>query len=87
MTESSGNYRVARKSPVKQNKELKKQSGQMKAGKKEMLEMQHPQLASVFDQRNTKKSLNLMEIRSKDIENDSDWCVCGAFIWIMCPPE
>ena len=45
----------------------------MKARKKEMLEVQHPRMTNVFDQRNTNQSQELMDLRSRDLENDSDW--------------
>ena len=52
----------------------------MKARKKEMLEVQHPRMTNVFDQRNTSQSQELMDLRSRDLENYSDWRVallCG----------
>ena len=45
----------------------------MKARKKEMLEVQHPRKTNVFDQRNTKQSQELKDLRSRELENDSDW--------------
>ena len=71
MTKSTRNYRVVRKPSVKH----KEQSEQMKARKKEMLEVQHPRMTNVFDQRNTNQSQELMDLRSRDLENDSDWYV------------
>ena len=47
----------------------------MKARKKEMFEVQHPRMTTVFDRKNTKQSQELMELRSRDLENDSDWYV------------
>ena len=47
----------------------------MKARKKEMLEVQHPRMTNVFDERNTMQSYKLFELRSRDLENDSDWYV------------
>ena len=47
----------------------------MKARKKEMFEVQHPRMTNVFDRKNTKQSQELMELRSRDLENDSDWYV------------
>ena len=52
----------------------------MKARKKEMLEVQHPRMTNVFDQRNTKQSQELMELRSRDLENDSDWYVWRFYV-------
>ena len=54
----------------------------MKARKKEMLEVQHPRLTNVFDQRNTNQSQALMELRSRDLENenDSDWYVWCIYV-------
>ena len=52
----------------------------MKARKKEMLEVQHPRMTNVFDQRNTKQSQELMGLRSKDFENDSDWYVWRIYV-------
>ena len=40
---------------------------------KEMIDVQHPRMANVFDQRNTKQSHELMVLRSKDLENVFDW--------------
>ena len=47
----------------------------MKAIKKELLEVQHPRMTIVFDERNTKQSQELLELRSRDFENDSSWYV------------
>ena len=52
----------------------------MKARKKEMFEVQHPRMTNVFDQRNTKQSQELMELRSRDLENDSDWYVWRFYV-------
>ena len=52
----------------------------MKARKKEMLEVQHPRMTNVFDQRNTKQSQELMELRSRELENDSDWYVWRFYV-------
>ena len=76
MTKSTRNYRVVRKPSVKH----KEQSEQMKARKKEMLEVQHPRMKNVFDRRNTKQSQELMDLRSRDLENDSDWYVWRIYV-------
>ena len=52
----------------------------MKARKIEMLEVQHPRMTNVFDQRNTKQSQELMDLRSRDLENDSDWYVWRFYV-------
>ena len=52
----------------------------MKARKKEMLEVQHPRMTNVFDQRNTNQSQELMDFRSRDLENDSDWYVWRFYV-------
>ena len=52
----------------------------MKARKKEMLEVQHSRMTNVFDQRNTNQSQELMELRSRDLENDSDWYVWRFYV-------
>ena len=52
----------------------------MKARKKEMLEGQHPRMTNVFDQRNTHQSQKLMDLRSRDLENDSDWYVWRLYV-------
>ena len=52
----------------------------MKARKKEMLEVQHPRMTNVFDQRNTNQSQELMDLRSRDLENDSDWYVWRFYV-------
>ena len=52
----------------------------MKARKKEMLEVQHPRMTNVFDQRNTNQSQELMELRSRELENDSDWYVWRFYV-------
>ena len=76
MTKSTRNYRVVRKPSVKH----KEQPEQMKARKKEMLEVQHPRMKNVFDRRNTKQSQELMDLRSRDLENDSDWYVWRIYV-------
>ena len=52
----------------------------MKARKKETLEVQHPRMKNVFDRRNTKQSQELMDLRSRDLENDSDWYVWRFYV-------
>ena len=52
----------------------------MKARKKEMLEVQHPRMTNVFDQRNTNQSQELMDLRSRDLESDSDWYVWRFYV-------
>ena len=52
----------------------------MKARKKEMLEVQHPRMTNVFDQRNTNQSQELMDLRSRDLENGSDWYVWRFYV-------
>ena len=52
----------------------------MKARKKEMLEVQHPRMTNVFDQRNTNQSQELVDLRSRDLENDSDWYVWRFYV-------
>ena len=52
----------------------------MKARKKEVLEVQLPRMTNVFDQRNTNQSQELMDLRSKDLENDSDWYVWRFYV-------
>ena len=52
----------------------------MKARKKEMLEVQHPRMKNVFDRKNTKQSQELMDLRSRDLENDSDWYVWCFYV-------
>ena len=52
----------------------------MKARKKEMLEVQHPRMTNVFDQRNTNQSQELMDLRSRDLENDSDLYVWRFYV-------
>ena len=64
MTKSSRNYCVARKPSVEQ----KLQSEQIKARKKEILEVQHPRMTNVFDQRNTNQSQEMMDLSSRDLE-------------------
>ena len=48
-----------------------------------MLEVQHPRMTNVFDQRKTKQSQELLELRSKDLENDSDWYVWRYYVDIV----
>ena len=45
-----------------------------------MLEVQHPRMTNVFDQRNTNQSQELMDLRSRDLENDSDWYVWRFYV-------
>ena len=52
----------------------------MKARNLETLEVHHPRMTNVFDQRNTKQSQELMELKSKDLENDSDWYVWRLYV-------
>ena len=58
----------------------KLQTEQMKARKIEMLEVQHPRMTNVIDQRKTKRSQKLMKLRSKDLENDSYWHVWRFYV-------
>ena len=51
----------------------------MKVRKKEMLEVQHPRMTNVFDQRNTNQSQELMDLRSRDL-NDSNWYVWRFYV-------
>ena len=76
VTKSTRNYCVVRKPSVKQ----KEQSEQKKARKKEMLEVQHPRMTNVFDQRNTMQSQALLELRSRDLESDSNWYVWRFYV-------
>ena len=46
--------------------------------------MQHPRLTKVFQERNTKQSQHLMELRPKDLENASDW-YSWSFYWNTVP--
>ena len=52
----------------------------MKARMKEMLEVQHPRMTNVFDQRNTNQSQELMDLRSRDSGNDSEWYVWRFYV-------
>ena len=52
----------------------------MKARKKDMFEVQHPRMTNVFDQRSTKQSQDMMELRSRELENDSDWYVWRFYV-------
>ena len=45
-----------------------------------MLEVQHPPMTNVFYQRNTNQSQELMDLRSRDLENDSDWYVWRFYV-------
>ena len=56
----------------------------MKAKKKEKQLMQHPRMAIVFEERNTKQSQQLMELRPKDLENASDW-YAWCLYWDIVP--
>ena len=56
----------------------------MKAKKKERQVMQHPRMATVFEERNTKQSQQLMEIRPKELENVSDW-YAWCLYWDIVP--
>ena len=52
----------------------------MKARKKEKLDVQHPRMTNVFNQRNTMQSQELLEPRLRDLENDSDWYVWRFYV-------
>ena len=56
----------------------------MKAKKKEKQLMQHPRMAIVFEERNTKQSQQLMEIRPKELENVSYWYAWSLY-WNTVP--
>ena len=56
----------------------------MKAKKKEKQLMQHPRMATVFEERNTKQSQQLIEIRPKELENVSDWYARSLY-WDIVP--
>ena len=56
----------------------------MKAKKKERQVMQHPRMTNVFEERNTKQSQQLMELRPKDLENASDWYAWSLY-WDSVP--
>ena len=56
----------------------------MNAKKKERQVMQHPRMAIVFEERNTKQSQQLMELRPKDLENASDW-YAWCLYWDIVP--
>ena len=56
----------------------------MKAKKKERQMMHHPRMAIVFEERNTKQSQQLMELRPKDLENASDW-YAWCLYWDIVP--
>ena len=52
----------------------------MKARKIEILEVQHPRMTNVFNRRNTKQSQELLDLRSRDLENDSNWYVWRFYV-------
>ena len=56
----------------------------MKGRKKEKLVVQHPLLTNVFEERNTKQSHQLMELRPKDLEKASD-CHEWSLYWDSVP--
>ena len=56
----------------------------MKAKQKERQVMQHPRMTNVFEERNTKQSQQLMEIRPKELENVSDWYAWSLY-WNIVP--
>ena len=56
----------------------------MKAKKKEKQLMQHPRMATVFEEKNTKQSQQLMEIRPKELANVSDWYAWSLY-WDIVP--
>ena len=56
----------------------------MKAKQKERQVMQHPRMTNVFEERNTKQSQQLMEIRPKELENVSDWYAWSLY-WNTVP--
>ena len=56
----------------------------MKANKKERQVMQHLRMTNMFEERNTKQSQQLMELRPKDLENVSDWYAWSLF-WDSVP--
>ena len=64
--------------------ETKESYEHMKAKKKEKQLMQHPRMAIVFEERNTKQSQQLMELRPKDLENASDWYAWSLY-WNTVP--
>ena len=64
--------------------ETKESYEQMKAKKKEKQLMQHPRMALVFEERNTKQSQQLMELRPKNLENASDWYAWSLY-WNTVP--
>ena len=64
--------------------ETKESYEQMKTKKKEKQLMQHPRMAIVFEERNTKQSQQLMELRPKDLENASDW-YAWCLYWDIVP--
>ena len=71
---------MSSESPLLNNK---LQFEQMKDRKKEMFEVQHPRMTNVIDQRNTKQSQELKELRSRDLENGSDWYVWRYYMDIV----
>ena len=56
----------------------------MKARKKERHVMQHPRITNVFEERNTTHSQTPMELKSKDLENASDWYAWSLY-WDIAP--
>ena len=46
--------------------------------------MKHPRMTKVFEERNTKQSQQLMEIRPKELENVSDWYAWSLY-WNIVP--
>ena len=64
--------------------ETKESYEQMKAKKNEKQLMQHPRMTIVFEERNTKQSQQLMELRPKDLENASDW-YAWCLYWDIVP--
>ena len=56
----------------------------MKAKKKEKQVMQHPRMANVFEERSTKQSQQLMELRPNFLENASDW-YAWCLYWNIVP--
>ena len=46
--------------------------------------MQHPRMTNVFEERNTKPSQTLIELRPKNLENASDWYAWSLY-WDSVP--
>ena len=46
----------------------------MNASRKEMFEMEPPQMKIVFDRRHTKKNQTSMDLNSKKLKISFDWC-------------